>query len=618
MASTFFGLHIGVTGMSSYQVALNTTAHNLSNAGKAGYSKQTVTLTAENALSVPSRYGMIGSGVRIVDITQQRNIYYDDKFRYNTSIQAEYDTKEYYLSCIQSYLYSSDETVAGMTTSFDNFFNSLTTMTSEASDMVKRTDAAILSETFVKDVGDFANALQTLQDEANTQIETVVSQINALGASIASVTQQINTYEITGETANDLRDERNVLLDELSKYVNISTKETTPVEGTGNPQFLVYINGSLLVDSTHSYSLRCTAQDTSINQCDIDNLFKIEWTNGQGFNMRSKSLGGELQALIEFRDGNNENNFRGTAGSVATEDGVTKVTVKNTNFNDLFVLSIPESKGRITIANVDYEYDSFSVNIAEDGTYEYEFALRGEKTQSQIESLQYACDHSKKVLIGESIAYKGVPYYMAKLNEFTRTFSAAFNKVHNEGYDLNGNSGVDWFNVKDKVTSENYVFDEGEVTGFESLAGRGEDGKLYASYYTMTGINFSIQKELLEDPRLIACMKGPNSGVEDNSNLVRLNNLKADNDMFTQGTPDAFLRTLISAVGIDGKQAKSMAEGQAKVIGAIDNRRISVSGVDKDEEAASLVKFRELLFSQYKVVSVMNEVLDKLINGMAV
>lgn len=618
MASTFFGLNIGVTGMSSYQVALNTTAHNLSNAGKAGYSKQTVTLTAENALSVPSRYGMIGSGVRIVDITQQRNIYYDDKFRYNTSIQAEYETKEYYLSCIQSYLYSSDETVAGMTTSFDNFFNSLTTMTSEASDMVKRTDAAILSETFVKDVGDFANALQILQDEANTQIETVVSQINALGSSIASVTQQINTYEITGETANDLRDERNTLLDELSKYVNISTKETTPVEGTGNPQFLVYINGALLVDSTHSYSLRCIAQDTSINQCDIDNLFRIEWNNGQGFNMRSKSLGGELQALIEFRDGNNENNFRGTAGSVATEDGVTKVTVKNTNFNDLFVLSIPESKGRITIANTDYEYDSFSVNIAEDGTYEYEFALRGEKTQSQIESLQYACDHSKNVLIGESISYKGVPYYMAKLNEFTRTFSAAFNKVHNEGYDLNGNSGVDWFNVKDKVSSENYVFDEDVETGFESLATRGEDGKLYASYYTMTGLNFSIQKELLENPRLIACMKGPNSGVEDNSNLVRLHNLKADNDMFTQGTPDAYLRTLISAVGIDGKQAKSMAEGQSKVIGAIDNRRISVSGVDKDEEAASLVKFRELLFSQYKVVSVMNEVLDKLINGMAV
>ena len=618
MASTFFGLNIGVTGMSAYQVALNTAAHNLSNVGTVGYCKQKVNLNAENALSVPSRYGMMGSGVKIVDITQQRNIYYDDKFRYNSALQSQYDTKEYYLSCIESYLYSGDETVAGITTSFDNFFNSLATMTSEPSDMTKRTDSAILSETFVKDIGDFAHALQTLQDEANTQIETVISQINALGTSIASVTKQINTYEISGEMANDLRDERNVLLDELSKYVNIQVQETAPQEGVGSPQFLVFINGGLLVNSTEASQLKCIPQDTNINQCDIDNLFKIEWSNGQGFNMRSKAIGGTLQALIEFRDGNNENHFNGTSGSVVTENGVTKFTVKGTNCNDIIKLNIPESKGRITIANVDYEYDSFSVKVADDGTYEYEFSLKGDMSQPQLDSLNYACDNSKKVLIGESISYKGVPYYMAKLNEFTRTFSSAFNKIHNEGYDLNGNSGVDWFNVKDKLSSENYVFDENVGEGFDSAAKRGNDGKLYASYYSMTGLNFAVNKELLDNPELIACMKAPNAGVEDNSIIVRLNNLKSDNSMFNQGTPDAFLHTLISSVGIDGKQAKSMAEGQSKIIVAIDNRREAVSGVDKDEETADLVKYRELLFTQYKVVSIMDEVIDKLINGTAV
>lgn len=618
MASTFFGLNIGVTGMSAYQAAMNTSAHNLSNIGTTGYCKQTVNLSAENALSVSNKYGMVGTGVKIVNITQQRNVYYDDKFRYNQSIQSEYDTKEYYLSCIESYLYSGDETVAGITTSFDNFFNSLTTMTGEPSDMTKRTDAAILSETFVKDVADFAHSLQVLQDEANTQIETVISQINALGSSIASVTKQINTYEISGEMANDLRDERNALLDKLSALVDIEVKETAPQEGTGTSQFLVYINGGLLVDSTESHTLKCIAQDTGISQCDIDNLFRVEWDNGQGFNMRSRILGGTLQALIEFRDGNNENNFRGTAGSVSTENGVTKFKVKDTNCNDILLLNIPESKGRITIANVDYEYDSFEVKVLDDGTYEYEFTLRGEMSEPQLKALQYAGDNSKKVLIGESISYKGIPYYMAKLNEFTRTFSAAFNKVHNEGYDLNGNSGVDWYNVKDKVSSENYVLEENVENGFSSVAKRGDDGKLYASYYSMTGLNFAVNQELLDNPKLIACMKAPNAGVEDNSNLVKLYNLKSDNKMFEQGTPDSYLRTLISSVGIDGKQAKSMAEGQAKVIVAIDNRREAVSGVDKDEETADLVKFRQLLFTQYKVVSVMDEVLDRLINGMAV
>ena len=113
-------------------------------------------------------------------------------------------------------------------------------------------------------------------------------------------------------------------------------------------------------------------------------------------------------------------------------------------------------------------------------------------------------------------------------------------------------------------------------------------------------------------------MAGPNSGNEDNTNLVKMFNLKSDASLFNQGTPDAFLQTLISAVGIDCKQAKSMAEGQDKILIAIDNRREAVSGVDKDEEAAGLVKFRDLLQTQYKVLSVMDEVLDKLINQTAV
>lgn len=618
MASTFFGLNIAVTGMSAYQASLNTTAHNLSNVGTEGYSKQTVRLSADKALSVPGKYGMVGSGVTIVDITQERNLYYDDKYRYNQSIQGEYDTKEYYLSCVQSYIYSSDDKVGGITTSFNDFFNSLATLTSEASDMTKRTDSVILSETFTQYVGDFANSLQILQDEANTQIETVVSQINALGSSIAAVTKQINTYEITGETANDLRDERNTLLDELSKYVNIEVKETAAQEGTGNAQFVVYIDGAMLVDSTEAHELKCIAEDTGINQCDIKGLYSIQWDNGQNFNMRSKGIGGVLQAILEFRDGNNEDNFKGTAASVTTEAGITKVKVTETSCNDVFKLNIPETQGRITIGNVDYEYDSFEVKVGADGNYEYEFSLKGTLSQPQKDTLQYACDNGKTVKIGEAVAYKGIPYYMARLNEFARTFSAAFNKVQNGGYDLDGKQGEDWFNAKDKITGENYVLAEDIGTGFKSGPQREADGQLHASYYNVTGLNYSVNQSILDDPRKIACMAGPNSGQEDNNNLIKMFDLKSDAEMFNQGTPDAFLQTLISAVGIDCKQAKSMAEGQEKILIAIDNRREAVSGVDKDEEAAGLVKFRNLLYTQYKVLSVMDEVIDKLINQTAV
>ena len=134
--------------------------------------------------------------------------------------------------------------------------------------------------------------------------------------------------------------------------------------------------------------------------------------------MRSKSVGGVLQAILEVRDGNNENNFRGTASSVTTQDGITRIKIKDTNCNDVFKLNIPESQGRITIGNVEYEYDSFEVRVGDDGQYEYEFALKGTLSEPQKENLQYACDNSKSAKIGESVAYKGIPYYMSRLNEF--------------------------------------------------------------------------------------------------------------------------------------------------------------------------------------------------------
>ena len=220
--------------------------------------------------------------------------------------------------------------------------------------MTERTEAVISSESFAQYVSEFANSLQKLQNEANTQVETVVAQINALGSSIASLTQQINAFEITGESANDLRDARNALLDELSQYVNIEVKEVPAGAGTGNGQFIVYIDGAMLVDSSTSYSLQCVAGGTSVNQNDIDGLYSIQWSNGQDFNMRSSTLGGSLQALLDFRDGNNEKNFTGTATSMVVDNGVTKVTLTDPSCTDLMSLNLPSTNGKFMMGDVEY------------------------------------------------------------------------------------------------------------------------------------------------------------------------------------------------------------------------------------------------------------------------
>ena len=90
MPSTFLGLNTGVSGINYYQATLNTTAHNISNADVAGYSRQQVLSKAAPALRVRSSYGMMGTGVQTTGITQLRNIYYDTKYRSAASSLNEY------------------------------------------------------------------------------------------------------------------------------------------------------------------------------------------------------------------------------------------------------------------------------------------------------------------------------------------------------------------------------------------------------------------------------------------------------------------------------------------------------------------------------------------------
>ena len=86
--------------------------------------------------------------------------------------------------------------------------------------------------------------------------------------------------------------------------------------------------------------------------------------------------------------------------------------------------------------------------------------------------------------------------------------------------------------------------------------------------------------------------------------------------MFKQGDPAAFLETLVGEIGVDTKAALNFAESQQNIVNSVTNQRLSVAGVDIDEEAMSLAKYQEAYSLSAKIISVMNEIYDKLINEM--
>lgn len=97
MPSTFFGLNIARSGMSTYNVWLNTTAHNISNVKTVGYTRQTVNQSASKPISFGTRYGMVGSGTEALDIVSERDVYYDAKYRLSNSDFGKYETFSYYM-----------------------------------------------------------------------------------------------------------------------------------------------------------------------------------------------------------------------------------------------------------------------------------------------------------------------------------------------------------------------------------------------------------------------------------------------------------------------------------------------------------------------------------------
>jgi len=607
MPSTFFGLDIGYTGLNIYQGALHTTSHNITNAETEGYTRQQLGKKAGTPISVNASYGMVGTGVVGTGVEQIRDIYYDEKYRTANTMYGEYAGKSYYMTVIENYFNEINN--EGFTTNFSSLFTSMEELSKDPSSGSARRQVVNYSLALTEYFNSMYNSLQSVQEECNFEIKNCVDRLNTIGQQIASLTKQINTIEIQGTKANDLRDQRNLLIDELSELVNVTVEEKAigDSEGAisvGLTSYTVKVNGRYLVNDFQYNTIELLPREQQAQADDVIGLYDLTWSDGQNFELYSEQLGGKLAALIDVRDGNNGANLN---GRISASAGDLDVVMTGTNVNDINILNIP-TDGMLVIGNQEYQYHGFDVEIDPD-TEEYSYIFHLDESKPVVTDAEEADSR-----VGRSLDYKGVPYYLAQMNEFVRTFSSAFNAVHKTGENLNGEKGMDFFNGTHPTTGENYTFadiinEEEDIYGFSSAD---------QTYYKLNAGNFTVTRVISEDEDLFAAAESIKQGVEENKVLAQLLALKDDNGMFKQGKPESFFQTMIADVGIDTKKANEFTESQKNIVGAIDNQRLSISGVDTDEEAMSLIRFQTAYELSAKVISVMDEIYEKLINEMAV
>ncbi|MCI8354548.1 MAG: flagellar hook-associated protein FlgK, partial [Lachnospiraceae bacterium] len=322
MPSQFFGLHIAASGLRAANAAQNTTANNIANAQTVGYSRQVVTQEAYNPLRTFTTYGCAGAGVDTIAIERVRDHFYDVKYWNNNSKYGEYEAKSYYCQTIEDYF--DDDNVSGFVSIFNKMSNALqTVIDNSSSDDSKKafiSSAKALTDYFNNMYGN----LQELQKDLNLEIKQCVDEVNSIAEKIATLNKQINVIELSGTRANELRDQREKLVDELSELVDVDITEYDITDSkypdviTGGTRYIVQIaGGQLLVDGSDFNTLSCTARtpEERLNQTDIDGLFKIAWSNGNDFSLNNGAMEGRLKGLAELCYGNDGGSF---AGSVKT------------------------------------------------------------------------------------------------------------------------------------------------------------------------------------------------------------------------------------------------------------------------------------------------------------
>lgn len=492
MANSFFGLHIGTSGLYAANTWLNITSNNIANEETEGYSRQTAKQTASAPLRVYQPYGQLGSGVVVSDISRVRDEYYDVKYWLNQAKQGDSSTKAYYLTQVEDYF--ADDGTSGFTTEFGGFYNSLEELKKTPSDLSARSSMLNYAENFLEYMRTIKTNLQNTQADLNAEISSNVDQINALAKEIAIINKQVNVIELQGANANELRDKRALLLDELSAIVEVKTNEVK--YANGKSEFYVTICGKSLVNNYDCFSLEVQAREEKCDADDMVGLYEVKWDYGEEFNPATSGTRGTLAALINLRDGNND--------------------------------------------------------IAEDGNP-----------------------------VSEPIDFKGIPYYINEIDKFLEQFTATLNDVHKDGV-----------NLYDEPTAD-------------------------IPFFVLEDDKWRVNKEIMDDPAKLATSTFGTANIDSLNIIDRLVATKEVRN-YDGGTAKEALNTIITELSIDSKKAQDNELNYTNFSNLIENQRLSIMGVDKDEEAMNLVKYQEAYDLSAKVIQIMSEIYDKLINETGV
>lgn len=222
MSGLFTTLRTSNKGLQINQTALQTVSHNVSNSGTEGYSLQRIHTVTSLPLSNGSGVGQIGTGAEISSITRVRDSFLDYQIRKEKSISSQYSAREEFLSQVEAIFNEPSST--GLSSDLSSFWDAWSQLASSPESTTARTLVVSNAKSLASSINQTYEQLSELQDNAGIIIKQDVFTISGMLNQIKELNAQIKSVYVSGQTPNDLLDRRDLLLDQLSEKLEISTE----------------------------------------------------------------------------------------------------------------------------------------------------------------------------------------------------------------------------------------------------------------------------------------------------------------------------------------------------------------------------------------------------------
>ena len=222
-------LYIGASGLQSGQNALNTTAHNLTNVDTTGFTRQQTLLSSKRYITISKNPAAVsdqqyGIGVNLSAVRQVRDYFLDQTYRKESGRSMFYEASTDVLGEVENVL--GELNGEDFQTSLSNLWTAIQELSKDPSSSVTQGLLVQRSAEFINRANAVYQDLTNYQDNLNKQIKEKVTTINQYGKQIQALNDQIRKIECGGiEHANDLRDTRNQILDELGKLCKMTYSE---------------------------------------------------------------------------------------------------------------------------------------------------------------------------------------------------------------------------------------------------------------------------------------------------------------------------------------------------------------------------------------------------------